>query len=216
MNSIEDFWKSELQRLLPDPAKALDEALEYVCCPICQVLAAMPFDYFAVLPKRWPEEAELRSVVMEAGGFCNAHSWRFSGMQSNAAIGRVFVDVLARLAEGAPEEAPICPVCHLEGMAASTLLALMASRLESETERRRLRELFGLCYPHWREMLRMDLEPVVRQTVVASQAAMAAALQRQVRGFLDKDTVELKWTRTKDENRAAHRALLKTAGNENI
>jgi hypothetical protein len=215
-DDLRAFWQRELSRFLPDPEKALDEALEYIACPVCQVLTSMPFDYFAVLSKRWPEEAELRDVVTEAGGFCNSHSWRFGGMQSNAAIGRVLVDVLARLAKGAPEGDPICPVCHLESMASGVLLQLLARRLENETDRQRFGELFGLCYPHWRELLHLDLAPAVREDVIASQAAMAAILQRHVQGFLDKDTVELKWTRTKEENRAAHRALLKTAGNENI
>ncbi len=215
-DDLDAFWQGELNRFLPDPSKALDEALEYVACPVCQVLASLPYDYFAVLPGRWLEEPGLRAVVTAAGGFCNPHSWRFSGMQSNVAIGRVLVDVLGVLAEQPDEADGLCPVCQLEQMATDRLLGLLAERLQDEAERAGFRELFGLCYPHWRALRRLDLPAPLREFLWESQSAYTRQLQGYVQGFLDKNTIELKWTRSKDESRAARRALVKTAGNEGI
>ncbi len=216
MDDPQTFWRSELQRFLPDPPRALQEALEYVCCPICQVLTRLPVEYFCLLPGRWPEEPDLRAVVTAAGGFCNPHSWRLMSMQSNVAVAVVFADVLAGLAEHAPETETICPVCYLERMASDVLLRLFVGRLEDDAERERTGTLFGLCYPHWRAVLRMKLPAPVRQFILDAQIAATARLRQQVQGFLDKSTIELKWTRTRDESRAPRRALLKAAGNEGV
>ena len=216
MSELAAFWQAELQRFIPDPAKALGEAQEYVCCPICQVLAGLPFGYFSVVSGRWPEDPDLRTVVIAAGGFCNHHTYILNGMQSNVAIARVFVDVLAALAEHPGEVAGVCAVCHLEQMATETLLGLLVARLQDEAERTRFGELFGLCYPHWRALWAMDLPAPLREFLWKSQNAYAKQLQGHLQGFLDKNTIELKWTRSQDEMRAARRALVKTAGNEGV
>lgn len=216
MDASQTSWQDELARLLPDPVAALDEALEYVSCPICQVLAKLPYEYFRLLPGRWPQEPNLRAAVSAAGGFCNHHSWRLMSMQSNAAIARVFVDVLAGLAEEASTTEEACPVCRLECLAGEVLLGLLVERLGDEAQRERFGQLFGLCYPHWRALLREDLPAPIRDFLVESQRTRARELQQHLQGFLDKSAVELKWTRTLDESRAARRALQKTAGSEGV
>jgi hypothetical protein len=210
------FWEDELQRFLADPPKALEEALAYVCCPICQVLASLPFEFFRLLPARWEEEPGLREAVTASGGFCNHHTWRLAQMQSMVAVAVVFVDVLAGLAGQGPAAVEPCPVCRVEQLATQALLQLLAERLQDEAERERFGKLFGLCYPHWRALLDHDLPSPCREFLQQSQSACALQLQSHLQGFLDKKTVELKWTRTPDETRAARRAVLKTGGSEGI
>lgn len=55
----ETFWEAELQRILPDPAKALEDESGYVCCPVCQVLVGVPWDFLRALPMRWQREHAL-------------------------------------------------------------------------------------------------------------------------------------------------------------
>jgi len=210
------FWRDELRRFLPVPVAALEDALGYVCCPVCKVLAGLPFEYFRLVSGRWPQEPELREVVTAAGGFCNPHSWRLMGMQSNATVALVFVDVLAGLAGHASVEEPVCPLCRLEQLASEALLGALLERLEEQGARQAFGELFGLCYPHWRAALRRELSPAVRAFLVEAQTASAAQLLESLRGFLGKNTVELKWTRSQDEMRAPRRALMKTGGSEGM
>jgi len=217
MDSAEEiFWQEELKHFLPQPQEALQEALEYVCCPICYVLAKLPFEYFRLLPARWPEEPKLRHIVCAAGGFCNAHSWRFNAMQSHVAIGRVYVDILATLAEQPDRPVSACPVCVLENLAVEILLQLLKEKLAVETERKRYKELLGLCYPHWRRLWQQELAPDLRRFLLETQKTQTERLRIHLQGFMDKATVELKWTRTRDETYAPRRALLKSAGNEGI
>jgi hypothetical protein len=212
----EAWWQGELSRLLPEPPQALQEALEWFCCPVCRVLENLAFSFFRDLPVRWPREPGLRQAVTASGGFCNHHSWRLAEMQSQVAVATVFVEVAAALAQHAPEQDPTCPVCRLESMAAEGLLELLATRLQEDPERERFREHFGLCYPHWRAMLRADLPAPLRAFLIEVQAEGAAQMWHRLRGFLDKNTTELKWTRTREEQRATRYAMLKTAGNEDL
>lgn len=212
----EEFWESELTRFLADPAAALEKALEYVCCPVCAVLVDLCFNYFAHLPTRWADEPSLRAVVTASGGFCNHHSWQLSRMQSNVAIARVFVDVTAGLAGRTSRATEPCPLCFLEDLAAERLLSHLSERLADEEEREYFRRRFGLCYPHWYDLLAMTLPPEVREFAVQWQREYTSHLSTDLQGFLDKDTVELRPTRTTTENRSARHAILKTAGNDGI
>ena len=56
----------------------------------------------------------------------------------------------------------------------------------------------------------------VREFALQWQRECALWLREQLAGYLGKETPELKGTRTRDENRAPRRAVLKTAGNEEI
>jgi len=212
----EVFWQEELQRFLPDPAGALEEAFGYVCCPICQVLVDVPWDFFRFLPGRWSEEPDLRAMVTRAGGFCNHHVWRLMGMQSLVVIARVFVDVLDELVVREPQDLEVCPVCRLEEMATERLLGELTAHLRIEENRERFVRLFGLCYPHWLALLRRDLPAPLREFLIQAQDASTERLGEHLRGFLEKDTLELKGTRTREENRAPRHAVLKAAGNQEI
>ena len=92
----------------------------------------------------------------------------------------------------------------------------LISRLQDDRERDRFRRHFGLCYPHWRTVLQRDLPTPVRALLLEAQAETARQMAQHVRDFLDKTTTELRWTRTREEQRATHHALLKTAGNEDL
>ncbi|NPV48955.1 MAG: hypothetical protein HPY69_18595 [Armatimonadetes bacterium] len=214
--TLEAFWQEEVATYLPDPAAAVAAALEYVCCPVCEVLAHVPFDFFSRLPVRWPKEPDLQRAVIEAGGFCNHHSWRLANMQSQAAVALVFVDVMAALSEHGPLLTGPCAVCRLEAIFTERLLDALVEHLQSQSNQERFAQLFGLCYPHWRELLGRDLPASLRDLLLSSQSRYARQLRQHLQGFLDKNTPALKQTRTQDESRAARRAILKTAGNENI
>jgi hypothetical protein len=210
----ESFWSLELERFLPSAAQALDEALEYVGCPVCYVLASVPYGYFALLPKRWEDEPDLRDVVRRAGGFCNRHTWRLSGMQSLVAIARVYMDILeAYPTHHRPGDR--CPVCLLQELMEGPLVDGFLQWLGSAANQRFYSLLLGLCYRHYeRVMERPDLDPALRELLAQTQEARRKELIRHLHGFLEKNTIEGKWTRTEAENRAPRHALLNTAGNE--
>lgn len=212
----EEWWSAELTRLLPNPPQALQEALKWVCCPPCQVLTNLTFAFFRDLPARWPLDAGLREAVCVAGGFCHHHSWRLAEMQSQVAIATVYVDVTAALAESTTHDSAPCPVCRLAALASATLARLLVDRLQDPTERERFAHLFGLCYPHWRETLALDLPATLRDFLSQTQRDSSAALRKDLQAFLDKNTIQLKWTRTRQEQRAPRHAMLKTAGNEDL
>lgn len=128
----------------------------------------------------------------------------------------VFVDVMAALADQAPLAADPCPVCRLEQMVTDKVLEALIDHLQSEENQQLFVQLFGLCYPHWRELLGRDLPEWMRDLLLTSQCRFARLLQQHLQGFLDKNNPTLKQTRTQDESRAARRAILKTGGNENI
>ncbi len=212
----EEWWSAELTRLLPNPPQALREALEWVCCPLCQVLTNLTFAFFRDLPTRWPLDPGLREAVCAAGGFCNHHGWRLAELQSQVAIATVFVDVTAALAQMAPRDCAPCPVCRLEALASATLERLLVERLQEPAEQERFARLFGLCYPHWREILALDLPGELQAFLVQVQTDGTISLNKEVQAFLDKNTIQLKWTRTRQEQRAPRHAILKTAGNEDL
>jgi hypothetical protein len=212
--SSDAFWEKEVRRFVPDLGQALEKAMEYVCCPICQVLSGIPFDYFALLPKRWREEPDLREHVIEARGFCRPHTWRLAGMQSLVAIARVVVDIMDNLADPTkPPQAP-CPVCRLQRLAEKDLLGAFAAWLATEEGRAQYPRLFGLCYDHLDQMLAQGISADLRDLLLECQERRRLELLTHLRGFLEKDTIDGKWTRTIDENRAPRRCLLKLAGNE--
>lgn len=212
----EEWWSAELTRLLPDPPQALQEALDWVCCPLCQVLTNLTFAFFRDLPVRWPLDPGLREAVCAAGGFCNHHSWRLAEMQSQVAIATVYVEVTAALAERAPQDFAPCPVCRLETRASATLSRVLVDRLQEPAERERFADRFGLCYPHWRETLALDLPDPLRAFLTQAQTESSVTLHKDLQAFLDKNTIQLKWTRTRQEQRAPRHAMLKTAGNEDF
>lgn len=212
----ETFWEAELQRLMPDPEEALEVASGYVCCPVCQVLVDVPWDFLRALPVRWPEEPALRAAVSRAGGFCNPHSWRLVHLESQAGLALIYVDVMGALVEQDPRDVQPCPICRLEAMATDRLLALLIEQLRTDDGREYFGSRFGLCYPHWRQMLGLELPLEVREFAVQWQREHALSLRGDLAGFLRKDTPKLRGTRTHDETRAPRRAVLKTAGNEEI
>ena len=209
------FWEDELRRFLPDAREALRKAFGYACCPICYVLADVPFDYFAVLPRRWPEEEHVRAAVCRARGFCNRHTWRLFGMQSLVTIARVFVDVLDAL-PGQQSPPHRCPVCHLQSLMEDALLGDLCEWLSERSAQEHYGKLFGVCYPHLEMLLQRDTAEGIRELLIGAQEAQRERLSRSLRCFLDKETTGAKWTRTEDDNRAPKRALFKVAGNQEV
>jgi hypothetical protein len=209
------FWEAEVERFLPDAGKALAEGFEYISCPLCNVLADLPFDYFAVLPRRWAEEPELREVVCGAGGFCHCHTWRLNRVQGSLPIATIYADVLTSRMQGAAVQGQ-CPVCHLQRLMERVLLAAFVERMADPDAREEYRGLFGVCYPHYQLLLASDLDDGARQALMNAQVIQTVALVRLLRGYIEKNEVPAKWTRTDAEVRAPRRALLKTVGNEDL
>lgn len=209
------FWAAELARFLPDVDQALGAAFDYVCCPICKVMADLPFDYFAVLPKRWGEEPGLVEMVCRAGGFCHHHTWRLDKLQGLLPIAAIYTDVLTSRLQGEPPADP-CPVCRIQGLMEEALLPAFVQRLSEAEAREEYRGLFGVCYRHYRLLLAGELDDAVRQTLTNAQAVQTTGLIRLLRGYIEKDDVPARWSRTDAEVRAPRRALLKTVGNEDL
>lgn len=208
----DEFWPGEVEHFLPDTRGALEEAMGYVCCPICKVISDVPFDYFAHLPKRWAEEPALRAAVCGAGGFCAEHTWRLNKLQSQVAIARIYVDILAAVAEPTAPVEP-CPLCRLKALMEELLVVDFARWVEDPAAQEDYAELFGVCNPHLARLLELELTPAAQEALLAAQEAHRAELAENLQGFLDKDTVEDRWTRTEAEKRAPRRTLLKVAGN---
>jgi hypothetical protein len=208
-----DFWSAEVQRFLPDPRSALQDALDYVCCPLCSVLAGVPFEYFVALPARWQEEPELRRVVSRAGGFCNRHAWKLFSMQSLAAIAAVFLEVLqARPELHVPGTA--CPVCRLQQLIEQAILEHFLGWLEAPENRDLYSDLFGLCDRHQQALLDRTADDDLQSFLVRCQERCRQELVQALQGFLEKRDGPAKWTRSDEEKRAPRWALLRTAGNE--
>jgi len=209
------FWEAELCRFLPDPGAALEEAFEYLCCPVCKVLANMPFDYFRFLPPRWEGEPRLRESVCRAGGFCNHHTWRLSKIQALLPIATAYAEILAaqRDAGTAPEP---CPVCRLQRLAEQALIARLVERLADPSRREEYSHAFGLCYPHFHQALACEPDESVRSAVIGAQRERSEALIGLLRAYIEKDEVPARWSRTDAEVRSPRWALLKTAGNEDL
>ena len=211
--SDEVFWQEEVRRFLPDARSALRAALGYVCCPICHVLADVPFHYFALLPSRWPDEQCLRDVVCQAWGFCNRHTWQLSKMQGFVAIARVFLDVLDALPH-LPTPRHSCPLCRLQALMEAMLLNDLCQWLSRRAAQERYGELFGVCYPHLELLLQRETAEGVKELLIRAQEGRREELLRDLQSILDKDTAEAKWLRTEAEKRAPRRTLLKLAGNQ--
>jgi hypothetical protein len=211
----ESFWEAELRRFLPGPGAALEEGSGYVCCAVCYVLADLPFEYFRLLPKRWSEEPEVKEAVCRAGGFCNHHTWRLDKIQSQVIIAAVYADVLGRAsAEGTTPEP--CPVCRLQGLLETALLEEFARGLADASRRDQYGRLFGLCYPHFRRVLAMELEPGVREAIRQAQRERTGVLIDLLRAHIEKNEAPARWDRSEAENRAPRWALLKAAGNADL
>jgi hypothetical protein len=209
------FWQTELARFLPDPGKALEEGSQYVCCPVCYVLADLPFEYFRLLPKRWCEEPEVKEAVCRAGGFCNHHTWRLDKIQSHVVIAAVYADVLGSASVGGTAPEP-CPVCRLQGLLEAALLEEFTRSLADASRREQYGRLFGLCYPHFRRVMAMELEAGVGQAIVQAQRERTEALIDLLRAHIEKNEPPARWSRSDAENRAPRWALLKAAGNADV
>jgi len=207
------FWEAELRRFLPDPAAALTEAREYVCCPVCWVLGHVPFAYFGALAKRWAEEEDLRRIVCASGGFCHHHTWQLHKLQSGHTVATAFLQVLlARLDDDLPPRP--CPVCHLQRLMDEDLLPVFVAWLSAPPAQEEYRALFGLCHPHCRAVLALELDDATRAVLVEAQRCRTQALIEHLQGFLARSGPKERPARTHDEQHAPRRALLKTAGNE--
>jgi len=213
--SEERFWEAELGRFLPDAEAALEEALEYMCCPVCKVLADMPFEYFCFLPKRWEDEPQLREHVCRAAGFCNHHTWRLSKIQSSLAIATAYAEILAAHLDARTAPEP-CPVCRLERLAEETLIAGLAERLADPARREEYGRAFGLCCPHLHQALACDLDDSVRTALLGAHTGRSEWLIGLLRAYIEKNEVPARWSRTDAENRSPRWALLKAAGNEDL
>jgi hypothetical protein len=207
------FWQAELRRFLPDPDAALQEALGYVCCPICYVLAGVPFEYFRMLPFRWTSEPEVRETVCRAGGFCNRHAWRLSKMQSLMVVATVFADVLEEYPRQRVAGEP-CPVCQLGRLMDQILTDTFVRWLDQPQARSEYQHLFGLCNPHYEALMGRELPDATREVLTRTQEARRQNLVRDLRSFLETNDPPAKWNRTDDQKHAPRRSLLKTAGNE--
>ncbi|MGQ9730657.1 MAG: hypothetical protein ACUVX8_05220 [Candidatus Zipacnadales bacterium] len=209
------FWEKELHRLLPDPQAALEEALNYICCPICKILGDIPFEYFRFLPPRWEAEACLRESVCSAGGFCNRHTWQLYKMQALVPIAKVYADVLSAQmnAQAALER---CPICQLQTLAAQRLLALFLERLADPNRRDEYQQVFGLCYPHLQQALVHNPPVEIHHTLIETHRARTERLVKLLQSYIEKDGVPAKWSRTEEEIRSPRWALLKMAGNEDL
>jgi hypothetical protein len=104
----------------------------------------------------------------------------------------------------------------LEELSEETLLDTLVARLEGPQGRQEYQVSFGLCYPHYHTLLNRGLSEPVRQVLVETQRQRTEELIGNLRGFLAKNSVQEKWNRTREENRAPRRALLKTGGNEGV
>ena len=209
------FWDDEVRRFLPDPRQALEDAMKYVCCPVCYALSGVPFRYFSHLPGRWTEDALLREAVCRAGGFCSEHTWRLSEVQSLEAIAKVFVDVLDLWPSQRVAREP-CPLCRLNRLMEQVLLHDLLTWLEQPWARERYGGSFGVCYRHYDALMARDLPEALRDALATVQEGWRQDLVEKLRCFLAKNTIQGKWTRTQDENRAPRRALLKTAGTAEV
>jgi len=211
---LSGFWQTEVERFIPDPEKSLEEAFQFIACPVCHTLSRLPFEYGCALPARWAEEATVREVVCRAGGFCNRHTWRMADLQSDRALARIYRDVLSWLRANNFAADLQCPICRLTSEADRRLLEAFARYFASAERRQRYPRIFGLCYRHLTEALSRELDGTLRIVLLETEAAKAKALARNGEGYLAKDSVQGKWTRTHDENRAPRHALVKTAGDD--
>jgi hypothetical protein len=205
------FWDAELRRFVPDAVSAFEEALAYACCPICYVLADLPFSYFSILPERWSEEPLLRETVCRAVGFCNHHTWRLAKAQSSSPIATIYADILASQlsSSGSPEP---CPLCQLQRLAENALSGVLLDRLAEAEKRAEYRGLFGLCYPHLHLLLTRDCAAETRSALLAAQKERAEALIRLLHEYVAKQ----RHSRTDAEARSPRWALLKAAGREDL
>jgi len=164
-----DFWRDEVRRFLPDAGGALVDALGYVCCPVCKVLSDVSYEYFCRLPRRWSDEPAMRRAVCRARGFCSAHTWLLARVQGQITIAQVCADVLDAVPTP-PAPAEPCPVCRLRALVEKALVEHLGRRLADADARRHYARLPGVCYPHLEQLLRVDLAPGARETLLSCPA----------------------------------------------
>lgn len=207
------FWDGEMDRFLPDARQALREAARHVCCPVCYVVADVPFRYFAQLPIRWAGDEQLRETVHRSRGFCNSHTWRLSRMQGLKAISQIMISVLE--AVPSPGETPqLCPVCRLQLMVESVVLDDFRDWLGGSGAHEHYGAMFGLCYPHLDQTLERGVSDDVEQLLRHSAETRRANLLRDLRSFVEKDTPGRRSTRTDAEVYAPRKVLQALAGNQ--
>lgn len=209
----EEYWSGEINRFLPDPQQALEEALGYVSCPICYVMAGVPLQYFSLLPPRWPNEPQLQESVRRRGGFCNRHTWYLHEVQSQVVIATILGPVLAEYEQHRVSGEP-CPVCHLQQLAEDVLLDTFARWLDQPGAVERYQRLFGVCEHHYEQLGARSLSARARSALVTSQQQSRKRLSEDLRAFVETDKVGSRWERTEDQRKAPRRACLKTGGNE--
>jgi len=210
------------------------EAFSSNGCPLCAILRRDELDSLYQWVGQSGENAKSSGRInqlLDAGGFCNYHFWRFEEMSTHYAIANIGVQLIEKLLETLRTDKQIypanalkhrekisdawfaeCPLCfelrEKEGGYIEELLVILKNqegKLVYENSR-------GLCIPHYVKALNYIEDDSLMNFLYETEINQLEKIKTNAASFVSKRYPPLRWRQTEDEKKSWFRAIEKIAG----
>ena len=203
-------------------------------CPLCSMLRRDELDILY----RWigqsnnaAKNSGLIRKILDAGGFCNFHFWRFQEMSTHYAsanIGAQLIDKLLEILRTNKQECPgnalkyrektsdawlaECPLCFELREKESGYLKELLAILKHEENRLRYENSCGLCIPHYVRVIEYIDDDSLMGFLYETQISQLEGIKTNAESFISKRHPSQRWKQTEDEKKVWFQAIEKITG----
>jgi len=202
---------------IKDICTRIIEAFSSDRCPLCGVLRMDEFNslwQWAGHSGENDKNSEKRKQLINAGGFCSYHFWRFKEMCTDYGIASICTQLIEKLLEilkTGKQWAVKCPVCselsQKESEYFSQLLFLLKDGHASKYE-----ESSGLCIWHYMKIREFFGDDPILEFLHKSQLNQLEKIKINAAGLIAKQEPPLNLQQTDDEKHSPLRTTWKMAG----
>jgi len=204
--------------------------LESSTCPICASLSRALLDFFVDLQYSIVISQSARQTLAEHRGLCCQHTWQLQATASPQGISEGYVPLMdstlavLRTIERLEAAAAVqqlalflatpetCPACQLLRKLSNVIVPVLVNQLATTDGRQRYTRGRGLCLPHLRATLSVELPDETAAFLIKSQIRRLEEISEDMRSYTLKREALRRGLHNRDEENAWRRALVQLVG----
>jgi len=217
-----------------DTRTRIVEAFSSNGCPLCTMLRRDELDSFYQWVGQSNEIAKNSARIkqlLDAGGFCNFHFWRFQEMSTHygsANIGAQLIDKLLETMRTHKQKYFVdaikhreshfkiwlieCHLCYELGEKERVYLKELLAILRHNGHRSRYEKSCGLCMPHLMKVIDYIEDVSLLKYLFETEIDQLEKVKTDAASLVSKRYPPLRWRQTEDEKKSWFRAIEKIAG----
>jgi hypothetical protein len=212
----------------------ITEAFSSNGCPLCTMLQKDEFNSLCQWVGRSNNNAkdcEQIKQLIDAGGFCSYHFWRFSKICTHYGIANIagqlieklleilkttgrkyFVDTLEQREKASEFWLVECPLCFELNEKENVYLKELTAVLKEDGYKSKYEKSCGLCMPHYRKIIGGIGNDSLPRFLFETEINQLEKIKTAAAGLVDKSEPPLRWEQTEDEKKSWFLSVEKIVG----